>query len=243
MNHKILIGTHHKTGTVWMLNIFVNICKHYSLRFINGRRKGDFKTFDNSVDVFFQYNSRFNLYALSSDFRGLHIIRDPRDVIISGCYYHQISEEEWLKIPREEFDGLSYQEKINSYSNYEDQLLFEMKSIADGKIITNINEMLCWDYNNPKFFEVRYEDLIRDVDMTLFKEIFLFLGFKKDQIKNLLDIAYDLSLFSGKKKNNHIRSGKPEQWKEHFTKRCKEEFFRLFGDTLIKLDYESNNDW
>lgn len=238
MDHKILVGTHHKTGTVWMLNIFVQICKKYPLRFLHGKRKGDFLTFDKHYDVYFQYNSRFDLDALVSDYRGFHIIRDPRDIIISGCFYHQTSSEEWLKQPKKEFDNLTYQDKINSYDNLEDQLIFEMNNVGR----TTIEEISNWDYNNPRFFEVKYENLIKDKNMNLFREIFSFLGFKK--IKNLLDIAYNLSLFSGNRNNpNHVRSGRPEQWKEHFTKRCKEEFLKLFNDALIKLGYESNNDW
>ncbi|NET16817.1 MAG: sulfotransferase domain-containing protein [Okeania sp. SIO1H6] len=88
---------------------------------------------------------------------------------------------------------------------------------------------------------MKYEDLIQDVNLNLFKEIFQFLGFKERIISRLLKIAYRKSLFSGQVSNKkHIRSGKKEQWKEYFKTIHKERFVTLFDDVLIKLNYEKS---
>jgi hypothetical protein len=107
-----------------------------------------------------------------------------------------------------------------------------------------IREMLDWDYRRKEFIEVKYEELIEDLNLKLFHEIFSFLGFPGSAIPLLLTIAYDKSLFSGYiKKSGHVRSGKKKQWKRYYKQVHKERFIELFDDALIRLGYEKNNDW
>jgi hypothetical protein len=57
--------------------------------------------------------------------------------------------------------------------------------------------------------EIKYEDLIQDIDLNLSRDIVQFLGFNEKIISRLLKIAYNNSLFSGFISNKkHIRSGK-----------------------------------
>ena len=107
-----------------------------------------------------------------------------------------------------------------------------------------IQEMLDWNYKNPAFFEVKYEDLIADENLIIFHNIITFLGFPGEATPQVLRIAYDKSLFSGNlKKSVHIRSGRTRQWEKHFKPVHKDRFLELFGDALIRLGYESNDDW
>jgi hypothetical protein len=104
--------------------------------------------------------------------------------------------------------------------------------------------MLTWDYQQPEFMEIKYENLIEDRDLILFHEIFTFLGFPGQAIPALLAIAYQNSLFSGRlQKTLHIRSGKKGQWKQYFTPAHKERFIDLFGEALIQLGYEKDQTW
>lgn len=102
-----------------------------------------------------------------------------------------------------------------------------------------IEDIRSWNYDNPYFIEIKYEDLIQDTDLILFKEVFQFLGFKERIIPSLLRIAYRKSLFSGQVSNKkHIRSGKKQQWKEYFKPIHEAKFVELFDDVLLKLNYE-----
>ncbi len=234
--NKILVGTHHKTGTAWMMKVFWNISHFHSLKYYQGKQE----QLPPDYDIFFQDHSYFDFDLLESPFRGLHLIRDPRDVIISGCFYHQKADEDWLQYPREDLEGATYQEKINEPSNLDEKILFEMEHA--GK--RTIEEMLAWNYQDPLIMEVKYEDLIVDNDLSLFHEIFTFLGFPGPGIPSLLAIAYENSLFSGNfDRSFHIRSGKIEQWREYFTTLHKEKFLALFDDALIQLGYESDHKW
>ncbi len=193
-------------------------------------------------DIFLEHHSRFDLSQLNVEYRGLHLIRDPRDMIVSGCFYHQEAKEKWLHAKIEEYGGLTYQEKINSYATLDEQIMFEMEH---SKLFgVNIPNMLAWSYTNPRFIEVKYEDLIVDENLMLFQRIFSFLGFPGRIIPQILRIAYDKSLFSGKvRKSDHGRSGEAGQWKKYFKSTHRTRFLELFGDVLMRLRYEESDDW
>jgi len=233
---KILIGSHHKTGTYWLASIFHAICKEYSLCFFHGKQADLPATYA----VFMENHSKFNFAALDKHFRGLHIIRDPRDVIISACFYHQKSREKWLQIPQRLFQGLTYQERLGRCKNLDEQIHFEMEHSS----IDTIKDMIRWNYTLDSFFEVKYENLIIDIDLTLFHRIFIFLGFPASVLPRLRKIAYDNSLSAVQlKKGNHIRSGEPGQWRKYFKESHRNRFLELFGDALILLGYEKDNSW
>src|SRR5581483_1044652 len=76
LNNRILVGTHHKTGNVWLLNIFSKICDEYGLTFY----KGLAATLPKDFHVFFRGNSQLEPASVRAPFKGLHMIRDPRDI-------------------------------------------------------------------------------------------------------------------------------------------------------------------
>jgi hypothetical protein len=235
--YKILIGTHHKTGTAWLKSVFEEICRQYSLSFCACARN---VVPDASCNVILNYHSAFDSNLTSSAYRGAHIIRDPRDVIISGCFYHQKSQEKWLYKPLEIIGGYTYHDKINSLGTLDDQLLLEMEVI--GKI--TITDMLKWNYTNPSFFELKYESLIKDTGLVIFSNLFSFLGFKEESLPDLLCIVRKNSLFSNQAiDKSHVRSGETEQWKKYFKSIHKQRFLELFDDALVQLGYENDNSW
>jgi hypothetical protein len=235
--HLILVATHHKTGTVWMRKVFQTIARVHSLRFhVNVQ-----DSLPANTDIFFQNASKFELGTLPRSYRGVHIVRDPRDVIVSACFYHQKAAEPWLHIPDPALDGKTYQQALNELPTLEDKLSFEMRH-ATRRVI---DAMAAWNYQDRNFLEVKYEDLIVDVDLVLFHRIFQFLGFPGQVIPSVLAIALDQSLFSGKSNSGrtHVRSGAAAQWPRYFETRHKAEFLGLFGDVLVRLGYEADDTW
>jgi hypothetical protein len=104
--------------------------------------------------------------------------------------------------------------------------------------------MLNWDYDRSSFYELKYEELIEDVDLRLFHDVFTFLGFPGSTIPSLLGVAYSNSLFSSQvRRSTHIRSGQKNQWKKYFKPLHKDRFLSLFDDALVRLGYETSNDW
>lgn len=100
-------------------------------------------------------------------YRGFHVIRDPRDIVVSGYfshrYSHPVSEHEspWL---------WEYRRQINALPDLESGLLTEIEFCS-----TYFARLRDWNYENPNILEVRYETLIAD-SLKTFGQIFGFLG-------------------------------------------------------------------
>ena len=178
MKSCAVVATHHKTGTVWMRSIFRGIANELDIPFAN-MKKRDVKAPSN-IDIpsiLFNDHSHFinAPWMLShSQCRLLHIIRDPRDVLISAMNYHRTARERWLQKAQHEFQGKTYQEKLNSLPDDHARYLFEMEN-STMRIIT---DMQVWKYDMPGCFECKYEDLIADVNMELFSKVFRHFGFE-----------------------------------------------------------------
>ena len=52
------------------------------------------------------------LRELKRDFRAIFTVRDPRDIVTAGYFYHKLTEEAWAHEPRAEYRGLSLHEML-----------------------------------------------------------------------------------------------------------------------------------
>lgn len=232
---RVLVGTHHKTGTVWMQSVLGDIARHFGVR-LEGRRLGEVPP--ERFDIYFNTHSDFDLASMRFPFKGLHVVRDPRDLIVSATHYHLVSDEAWLHARRPEFGHMSYHEKINSFQSFDDQMLFEMENSS----YRNVSAMKVWDYGDARFMNVRYEDLMVDTQLQLFERIFRHLGFREWAIGWCLAFAYRNSLFSGGVRSQHVRSGATRQWPDYFRSRHRARFEQLFGDVLSRMGYDGSDD-
>jgi hypothetical protein len=173
--------------------------------------------------------------------RIFHLIRDPRDVVISATHYHCTAAEKWLHEPKKSFNGLTYHEIINLHPDDQARYVFEMRHVAGRSIMGMRN----WNYKRTNSFECRYEDLIADPEMIRFTEALTHLGFESHELETCRSIFEKNSLFGSKKKigHAHIRSGESRQWRAAFNLGLASEFNTLFGDVLVKLGYEPDDRW
>lgn len=225
----VLVGLHHKTGTRWMRYIFKTLAATL-------RQQGARDLIRVSV------HSQFSEQELARDFRGFHMIRDPRDVVISGLHYHKKSDEKWLHVPQEEFGGLTYQQKLNSLPSHDEQFFFELNNCAKA----TISAMAAWRYDDPRFYEARYEDMVNDVKALKFTQALMFLGFHGPLMLQGTQLFLATGLFPGKpipEGHSHIRNGQAQQWRTDFRRRQGEQFVELLGDCLIRLGYEPDHSW
>jgi hypothetical protein len=232
----ILVGTHHKTGTIWMHDTFQRIAMATGLRLGVLGSRGE----AHPSDIYIAHHSQFPREMLRGTYRGLHLIRDPRDIVISGMFYHLKSDEPWLHTPRPTFAGLTYQQTLNALDP-EDRFAFELKNAASW----TIEELLLWRYTNPRFYEARYEDMIVDTEGSRFASILAFLGFDEPGIRIGIEVFVAASIFGKARKvdDQHIRSGKREQWKQFYRQRHGRLFVDRFHDCLVRLGYEPDNEW
>lgn len=203
----------------------------------------DYEPYDPSAEIVFSWRARRPPDQIGL-FRGSHMIRDPRDIAVSAYHYHLWTEEKWVHVPREEYSGRTYQEYLNSLDR-SDGLSAEIRRLAAGLF----KGMGAWDYAQPEFIELRYEDVIVD-PTTWFACVFRHYGFTEEAVENSVAISekFSFSKVSGRSmgevdKVSHLRSGRPGQWREEFSAEHVSLFKELTGDLIVRLGYESDDRW
>jgi hypothetical protein len=254
-------------GTVLLSNIFKAICAANNLTFKILYGKQD--AIPSDADVILYAHSLIDLTRITTPFIGVHMIRDPRDIIVSGYLYHKRTTEDWCinthwqlvapivfpQVPYSqehrpdswkanyfnELNGLSYQENLNRL-NQDDGLLFEMLHYGAW----TIDAMANWNYTLPSMYELKMETIDEAYDKT-FENIFMHLGFTDFQISEALAIAKNHDL--NRKTSNeiaqmqHVSSPNLKKWKTYFNDSHKSIFRERFGDVLQTLNYETSNYW
>ena len=135
---------HHKVGTVWFNRVLRKIAHRYGLVMYAGEQEG---LPSSSADIFLQEHSYVDTSVLP-EHRGAHMVRDVRDIIVSGYFYHVWTNEEWVHVPKDKYEGKTYQEYLNSLSQPEG-ISAEIKRFASSR---DFHSMLSWDYEDSQLF-------------------------------------------------------------------------------------------
>jgi hypothetical protein len=237
LQKKCLIGSFHKTGTVLMRRILVSLCRYTDVVFWDdscNRRQ----TEPESWNICFDNHSSFDSIDESTIFRlpKIIVIRDPRDIIISGAHYHCRANERWLLEPMKRFGGKTYKETIRALPDHRSRLKFEMAHTGAETIrrISAIHQDEA--FKSAKF--VKLEDLMEDFSLLKFHETFSFIGIGPRLLPIALEAAYAHSVFGGAtSKTGHIRRAAKMQWMEEFDDELLEEFNNRFAGVAEALGY------
>src|ERR1044071_7538984 len=211
---------HHKCGTVWILSIVKEIAAQAGLRVAHHHNEagfdGDIQAHFNRCPFdFWCYTNADYYFVRGIALGGFHVVRDPRDVIVSGYFSHLNShpEDGWPRLR-------PYRKLLRSISK-EEGLLREMEFIAPV-----LYDMLGWDRPAAGVREIRFEELVAD-PKDRFCRIFRDLGLLPDRVSEAaLCQAVDRYTFQrlagGRKAGeedaaHHFRKGVPGDWRNHFT--------------------------
>jgi hypothetical protein len=229
---RMLVGTFHKTGTVLMLTLLRRISAELGYPLALAGRA----TPPPGWRIHFHPHSAFAREYLAAPHRGVIVIRDPRDVIISGAHYHcraDARRDPWLYVPDPRFGGRSYHEMILSRRGAEARLMFEMTHWG-GRTLAHMATLAV---PPPGFIHARLEDLSTDRELKTFRHMFTWLGLPPAHVAAALAIAAQISLFGETAERTHVRSGRPAQWREEFTPAVHAAFRARFGDLPERLGY------
>lgn len=253
---KIAIVTHHKTGTVWLNNVFRKISNKFGIqcKFVNNYSGSTSREMLSSPDraVFLNGSGKCPVELSGrEDALIIHMIRDPRDVLVSGMHYHcnhtpgqtNGSKEPFLHSKRPRLSGKSYQEHLNSLPHEDDKYRFEMRM----KHTATLREMTSWDYELANSVEWRYEDLINDTECQRFRSAITPFARDQDELDGMVKVFFANSLFGKSKKTasegGHVRSGKARQWPKSLSNDILTLYAERHGEDLIRLNYEVDKDW
>ena len=244
----IIFSCYHKGGTTLLRNFIIDYCAKHNFIW----KEGHCESFDvddfQEMDIWFDpWGTALVPHDLRKDNRkveevtrrkciGVHLIRDPRNIIVSGYLYHKSQEKEVAWKGR-------YKETLNSLDQ-DNGLLFEM----GGTARETITRMQKWDYSNNIFLELKYEELILNfagVFHLILKHI------NSTDIKGDLEIAqnHDVNLMPRSEvlQNEHIHSKvfDPLKW-EKFLKDIHliklHELFPCLKSNLFYSPYNPLND-
>ncbi len=262
LQRPIFIFTHHKVSTVLMSNVFRRICNDLGLKYC--KVYGYCEEAPLNFDVVLFEHGLVSKEVLDSDFIGVHIRRDPRDIAVSGYLYHRHTIEKWctnipdktlesISFPHVDYsivhmstdwkkafikklDGMSYQQKLLSLSK-SDGINFEIDNYASW----TINTLKKWDYSNVKIMELKMEDISTNYE-NIFLELFEFFGFTENVISHCMLRAKEQNINSMSeeeiRKNKHIHSGSISKWKKHFSKENETYFNEKFSDVVELIGYK-----
>jgi len=171
----------------------------------------------------------------TSAFVPYFIFRDPRDVVVSHVFY--VTNMEGRHVHHDHYASLpDFNSRLNVSILGRPEIDIEFPDIA-----ARFSPYLGW-LDHPEVLSIHFEDLMNDRTAALARILEHFLArvplhFPRQLILNVLESSINPS------KSPTFRSGKTGAWKQHFTREHKKIFKDVAGDLLVKLGYESNNDW
>ncbi|MEM7199746.1 MAG: sulfotransferase domain-containing protein [Planctomycetota bacterium] len=182
------------------------------------------------------------------EFRVSRFVRDPRDLLVSGYFYHRRGAESWttMEAPSDEDwyfangvipEGL--RQRGGSYAAYlqsmpeEDGLLVELEFRQ-----RHFESMGLWPTDHPQVRLFRYEEILGD-ELRVFRELFEFYGlpFAQRRLGQWFARRYSMGR---RRKDAHIRNPASGQWRKHFTPRLSAAFEERHPGLIASLGYPAD---
>lgn len=213
-----------------------------------------FRHFFHRADAFYRECGRHTVASVSGhalqldrfdDVRVVRFIRDPRDLLVSGYFYHRRGAEHWGDlpdpadadwamvggaVPRGIPPGRSFREHLQTVPK-EEGLLCEIEFRRP-----HFESMLAWPEGDDRVLLMRYEEILGD-ELRAFERALRFLGLPWLARKVGEMQARRLAASRRATKTDHIRDPRSGQWREHFTPVVRRRFQEAYSDLVARLGY------
>ena len=243
--------SYHKCLTVLYRRIMdgvTNRCQPWGAgyRHYNSHLEDFYRGFQN--DRIASVNNRALDLERLGDFRISRFIRDPRDLVVSGYFYHRRGAETWTTIesptPADWYfangvipEGL--QREGTSFARYLESLPEEEGLMAEMEFRTlHFESMALWPESHPDILTFRYEDIIGH-EIEVFRQLFDFYGLSLIEHKLGAWFAKRYSI-ERQQQDPHIRNPAAGQWRNHFTPRVRQAFDARYPGLIRQLGYPSD---
>lgn len=161
------------------------------------------------------------------------VYRDPRDKIISTIKYAMDIHE-----------GHAMREYFYAQNTMEERITAVICGVPGytNDIRTSYGSYLAW-FDQPQVMCISFEELVNEREASLER----MLSYLEDTgVSFSLDYATLFSILNSSmspERSPTFRRGTSGGWRDSFTEKNKDEFKQTAGDLLIRLGYESSNDW
>lgn len=254
MKTTLIHCSYHKCLTVYYMRV-VSTMYNRLLRLSKGYRH-----FNSRIEDFYDHvgehkiisvnNQTLDFQRLGDDYWITRFIRDPRDLVVSGYFYHKRGPEIWSNlinpVPADyrEVNGCVPKGMApnHSYASYLQSISKEEGLIAEIDFRTyHFDSMRKWPNDDLRVKLFKYEDIIGN-EVATFADLLSFyrLSILERWLGCLLAFAFSADKVGSI--SGHIRDPKPSQWKEHFTEEVTAVFEERYGDLLDLYGYREKAD-
>jgi len=234
---------HHKAASQWTGAILGDLAASLGLRTLTIYGSYDWDGYpslgaavaDASPDVLVDSNA----WQVDADSLGpvrrFHMIRDPRDMIVSGYFSHRYSHPEvFAELPphRAELSALGIDAGLSREIEFSGQF---------------IDAMSTWNYAQPHILEVRMEDVIED-PVAHWTAIVAHLGWPRpasdpEFLAEILERHSFRRMAGGRDRGDldirhHYRRGVAGDWRNYLNVEHLAQIRRRYGDLVERLGYQ-----
>lgn len=180
-------------------------------------------------------------------FRVSRFIRDPRDLVVSGYFYHRRGAEPWTRIAAPTASDWSFanghvpravRDAGTSFAAYLRSVDEEAGLLAELSFRRHhFDSMRAWPEGHPDIVTHRYEQIVgREVEV--FRALFRFYGlsFVQRIVGGWLAKRYSFKKIAS---DPHVRDPASGQWRNHFTPRVRSAFEARHPGLIEHLGYEA----
>lgn len=214
--------------------------------------RSDYKHYKSRLGDFYQQLGDFKIASVNNhaldlsrlgDVRISRFIRDPRDLVVSGYFYHLRGAEQWCEIVDPSIDDLAVVNGTLPSGMQPGQSIathLESLSLEDGlraEIEFRTKHWLAmreWP-DDDRILVQRYEDIIGNEEAS-FSSVFSFFELSAPR-RALGRLGVRRNTAGRRQADSHVRDPSPEQWRRHFTPGLSEEFDAAYGDILARYRY------
>ncbi|MEM1370075.1 MAG: sulfotransferase domain-containing protein [Cyanobacteria bacterium P01_H01_bin.15] len=244
--------SYHKCLTLYVTRVFKKLYGDQP----TADGSGGYRHFTSQIEQFYAHRHQYRVASVNNhaldfsqfpgEMRITRFIRDPRDLVVSGYFYHKKGAEPWSR--ETDPDPVDYRHLVNgclpeqlapgeSYRDCLERLDIEAGLIAEIDFRRyHFESMRNWNLEDPRIKLFRYEEIIGREQQT-FKQMLHFYRAPRALRSRGLVLA---RRFSAKRQTNpirHIRNPSPGQWRSHFTPKVTDYFNDRYRDILALYDY------
>ena len=240
--------SYHKCLTVYFKRVMHAVCN----RCVPWR--GGYRHYNSHLDDFLADHARRRVASINNRaldlarlgaFRITRFVRDPRDLVVSGYFYHRRGAEGWVTAPAPTerdwyFANGTVPEGLRahggSYSEYLQSVDVEEGLLAELEFRTrHFESMAAWPTDHPDIATFRYEEVLAD-EVSVFRRLLAFQ--RLTPLERWLGERFARRYgMARRRRDPHVRNPASGQWREHFTPRVREAFDARWAGLVAALGY------